>query len=136
MKKIIYPAIAFLLVYGGYRYVRAYFDFHSLRSQVDLLISEPQFHTESTLRTQILAKATELGIPLSEEDIEVSIGETDRASLGELLIERPGIEVESKLLTVRFRYPVQIVGLTKAFSYEIEKPFTAKTTLVKPGGEP
>ncbi len=129
MKKIIYLAIFLLLIYGGYQYVRAYIDFNTLCGRIDFIVSEPKSHSPDSIVKFILAEAAKLEIPLSEEDVEVTIEKTDRASLGEALIERPGIAVESKLLSIRFQYPVEIAGMTKIFTYDIEKVFTSKASL-------
>jgi hypothetical protein len=55
--------------------------------------------------------------------------------LGERFIARPGIISESKLLIVSFSYPVKILGIAKDFTYNIEKVFTSKTSLVIPYDE-
>jgi hypothetical protein len=129
VKKIIYLAIFLLLIYGGYQYVRAYLQFNKLCGRIDLIVSEPQSHSPDSIVRFILAEAAKLEIPLSEEEVEVTIEKTDRASLGQALVERPGIDVESKILAIRFHYPAEIVGITKTFTYDTEKVFTSKASL-------
>ncbi len=132
MKKIFWLAILSILAYGGYRYTRAYLDFVELAGRMDPIISEPQSYSPASMRKFILEEAAKLQIPLSAEDIEISIGETDRESLGETLLERPGISVESKRLEIHFKYPVEILGFTRTFSYDLEKRFTSRASLEVP----
>jgi hypothetical protein len=132
VKKLIFVVICLLLVYGGYQYVQAYLDFNKLSARIDLIISDPKSHTLDSMEEFILTEAANLGIHIAEEDVEISIRETDRASLGQIMIEREGISVESKLLVIHFSYPVEIYGITKIISYDIEKVFTSKASLLNP----
>jgi hypothetical protein len=132
MRKIIYFAIFLVFIYGGYRYTLAYLNFNRLSSRIDQIISEPQAHTIESMKEYILDEAAKLEITLPVEEIDIEIRETDRASLGETLLERPGIDVESKLLSIQFSYQVEICGISRTYTYDIEKAFTSKTFLVNP----
>jgi len=132
VKKLIYVVICLLLVYGGYQYVQAYLEFNKLSARIDLISSDPKSHTLDSMEQFILTEASKLGIHLAEEDVEISIRETDRASLGQIMVEGEGISVESKLLVIHFSYLVEIYGVKKMFSYDIEKVFTSKASILNP----
>ncbi len=132
MKKIIFFVLLLVLIHGGYRYIQAAINFERLTDRIKLIISDPQSHSVKSMKKFIAAEAAKLGTPLAEEDIQITVTDTERASLAEKLIETPTIQVESKLLTIRFRCPVKIYGFTKVFSYDVEKVFTSKASLVVP----
>lgn len=132
MKKIVFLAVFLVLIYGGYRYIQAVIHFERLSSSIDLIISQPQYYSVKSMKDFIVTKAAKLKITLSEEDVEITVRDTDRTSLGERFIKRPGIKVENKLLTIRFNYPVKIYGISRTFYYNINKVFTSKTSMVVP----
>jgi len=132
MKKTICLAIFLVLVYAGYQYLQASINFSRLSGRIDVIISDPQSFSIDSMREYILAEAAKQEISLASEDIEIAVRNTDKSSLGEKLIERPGIAVESKVLVIHFDYPVRIPGMSKTFSYDVEKVFTAKTSIPDP----
>jgi len=129
MKKILCLAIFVVLLYTGFQYLQAFRQFSNLSSRVDLIVSDPRSYTPETMRKFVVSEASELEIPLSKSDIEIAIKRTDRKSLAQTRVERPGIEMESKLLLIHFHYPVEICGITRTFSYTREKVFTSKASL-------
>ena len=135
MKKIVYSTIFLVLLYGGYSYIEAVIRFEKLSNKIDIIISEPQSKSLESMEEALLAVAAKLEIPLSHNDIEITVRDTDKKGLGEIFIARPKIEAESKLLIVSFSYPVKILGIAKDFTYNIEKVFTSKTSLVIPYDE-
>ena len=135
MKKIVFFTILTVLLYGGYRYIEAVIHFEKLSNKIDIIISEPQSKSLESMEEALLAEAAKLEIPLSPNDIEITVRDTDKKGLGEIFIARPEIEAESKLLIVSFSYPVKILGIAKYFTYNIEKVFTSKTSLVVPYDE-
>jgi hypothetical protein len=123
------------LLYGGYSYIEAVIRFEKLSNKIDIIISEPQSKSLESMEEALLAVAAKLKIPLSHNDIEITVRDTDKKGLGEIFIARPNIEAESKLLIVSFSYPVKILGIARDFTYNIEKVFTSKTSLVIPYDE-
>lgn len=132
MKKIVFLSVFLVLIYGGYKYIQDGIHFEKLSSRIDLIISQPQSYSMKSMKEFVVAEAAKLEIPLSGEDVEITVKDTERRSLGERFIERPGIEVESKLLSIRFNYPVKIYGISRTLSYNMEKVFTSKASMVVP----
>ncbi len=135
MKKIVLFTIFLVLLYGGYSYIEAVISFGKLSNKIDIIISEPQSKSLESMEEALLAEAAKLEIPLSHNEIEITVRDTDKKGIGEIFIARPEIEAESKLLVVSFSYPVKILGIAKDFTYNIEKVFTSKTSLVVPYDE-
>ncbi|MFQ5900878.1 MAG: hypothetical protein ACE5IH_04915 [Thermodesulfobacteriota bacterium] len=132
MKKLILLAIIGILLFGGYRYISAVIDFEGFSNRIDLILNEPQSKSVDSMKNAILREAKEREIPLSMEGIAMTIEDTERRSFGERLVERPEIEVESKLLILRLSYAVKIYGISKTFSYNVDKVFTSKASLKLP----
>lgn len=132
MKKLFLLATFGVVILGGYPYVRARAEFERLRARIEPVLSEPQFETTDSIKARILREAEVMGVPLTPEGVQVVIRDTDRKSLGETMLERPGIEVESKLLIVYVRYPVELWGFRRTFAIDIERPFTARAAIVNP----
>ncbi len=135
MKKIVFLIIVLILFYSGYSYIEAVISFGKLSNKIDIIISEPQSKSLESMEEALLAESAKLEIPLSHNDIEITVRDTDKKGIGEIFIARPEIEAESKLLVVSFSYPVKILGIAKDFTYNIEKVFTSKTSLVVPYDE-
>jgi hypothetical protein len=135
MKKIVFFIIFLALLYGGYIYLDAVIRFEKLSNRIDLIISEPQSKSIESLKKAFIREAATLNIPLSHDELEIIVTETEKRAIGEMFVERPGIDAESKLLIVRFSHPIEIFGIRKDLSFREERVFTSHTTLAIPNHE-
>ncbi len=135
MKKIVFFIIFSVLLYGGYRYIEALIRFEKFSNKIDLIISEPQSKSLESMEEALLVEAAKLEIPLFTNNLKITVRDTEKKGIGEIFIARPGIKAESKLLIVSFSYSTKILGIAKEFTYNIEKVFTSKTSLVVPYDE-
>jgi hypothetical protein len=126
MKKII--LIGFLLAAGwlGFSYASAAWTRGQFTREAESLLESPRELSEANLVPLLLNKAQQFGMELRPEDIQVSIGPSDRETTTSKLLQNKGFTVEVRRLTLQIQYGQPFLGTIRHYTFYRERTFTAQ----------
>jgi hypothetical protein len=128
MKKTILIAVVIVLGWAGFSYFSAAWNREQFIREVDSFLESPRELSESNLVPLILRKATQSGIELRPEDIQVRIESADRETTTSKLLENKGFKADVRTLNLHVKYRQSYLGASRTHILIRERTFTSGIT--------